>query len=224
MFDVDQWMEAFQRELSATFGDRLWFLGLQGSRARGEARQDSDIDVVVVLDELSPADVKVYRTMLDGLDRRELVCGFLSGKRELLGWDSADLFQFYHDTRAIVGSLDDLKPLITDEAVRRAIKVGACNIYHACVHNMVHERSEQLLAELCKAAAFVIRADFFLQTHRFVGPLDELSQCTLGPQKRIVETLVELRAGRAQDFDAISALLMEWTAGWVRVPMEGEGT
>ena len=46
------WMEAFIRRMRQAFGDRLAFVGLQGSRARGEATPKSDIDVVVVLDRL----------------------------------------------------------------------------------------------------------------------------------------------------------------------------
>ena len=44
------WMEAFMARMRQAFGDRLAFVGLQGSRARGEATPKSDIDVVVVLD------------------------------------------------------------------------------------------------------------------------------------------------------------------------------
>ena len=43
----------------------LLFVGLQGSYARGEATEASDIDVVVVLDELYFADLLKYRDMLD---------------------------------------------------------------------------------------------------------------------------------------------------------------
>ena len=51
-------MEEFQRALAQTFPGRLWFVGLQGSRARGEATAESDIDVVVVLDALAAEDIR----------------------------------------------------------------------------------------------------------------------------------------------------------------------
>jgi len=47
-------------------------------------------------------------------------------------WEPSDLFQFYYDTTPIVGSLDELLIKIDKEAVDRAIKIGACNIYHGC--------------------------------------------------------------------------------------------
>ena len=42
-----------------------------------------------------------------------------------------------------------------ESAVNRAIKIGACNIFHGCVHNMLHEKSEDILRGLYKSAAFV---------------------------------------------------------------------
>lgn len=43
-------LEAFGRGLRARFGDRLKRVVLFGSRARGEGRDDSDLDVLVELD------------------------------------------------------------------------------------------------------------------------------------------------------------------------------
>ena len=126
MIEIKSWMDNFLKAINDTFGERVWFVGLQGSYGRGEAREKSDIDTVVILNELYPVDIKTYNTMLDSLPNRELTCGFLSGKNEILNWDTSDLFQFYYDTRPIKGSLDELLPLIDDTAVTRAIKIGVC--------------------------------------------------------------------------------------------------
>jgi hypothetical protein len=32
--------------------------------------------------------------MIDTLPNRELICGFLSGKDELINWEPSDLFQY----------------------------------------------------------------------------------------------------------------------------------
>lgn len=66
--------------MNKTFENRIWFVGLQGSYARGEATESSDIDVVVILDELAANDIYKYSEMLDTLPYRERICGFLSGK------------------------------------------------------------------------------------------------------------------------------------------------
>ena len=130
MIDITVWMKKFLQSLNKTFPNRVWFVGLQGSYGRGEATNTSDIDVVVILDELSAVDIKTYNDMLNTLPHRDLICGFLSGKGEILNWEPSDLFQFYYDTTPIKGSLDELLAVIDKTAVNRAIKIGACNIYH----------------------------------------------------------------------------------------------
>ena len=138
MIDINIWTDKFLQALDETFTDRVWFVGLQGSYGRGEATDKSDIDMVVILDKLSAEDIKTYNNMLDSLPNRELICGFLSGKDEILNWEASDLFQFYYDTTPIRGNLDELLALLDENAINRAIKTGACNIYHGCVHNMLY--------------------------------------------------------------------------------------
>ena len=84
MIDINTWMPDFLQALSENFANRVWFVGLQGSYSRGEATETSDIDIVVILDELSPTDIQTYNNMLDALSHRELICGFLSGKKEIM--------------------------------------------------------------------------------------------------------------------------------------------
>ncbi len=43
------WLENFVEEIKKGFGERIEFIGLQGSHGRGEASKESDIDVVVIL-------------------------------------------------------------------------------------------------------------------------------------------------------------------------------
>ena len=148
MVDIKLWMNRFTELLKETFGERIYFVGLQGSYGRGEATEASDIDAVVVLDKLTADDIKKYSGMLDILPNRELICGFLSGKDELMNWEPSDLFQFYYDTTPIVGTLDELLAKIDKAAVDRAIKIGACNIYHGCVHNMLYEKSDDIVRGL----------------------------------------------------------------------------
>ena len=88
--DIQSWMDLFLKELQNVFKNRLVFVGLQGSRGRGEGRPDSDIDAVVVLDRLTPADLDVYEGLLGRLPNRELVCGFVSGSCLLYTSDAAD--------------------------------------------------------------------------------------------------------------------------------------
>ena len=80
MIDITAWMDGFLKAVNETFGNRVWFVGLQGSYGRGEANDTSDIDIVVILDELSSSDIQTYNAMLDSLPNRELICGFEIGR------------------------------------------------------------------------------------------------------------------------------------------------
>ena len=172
MIDISAWMQNFLQTLNGAFDEnRVLFVGLQGSYGRVEATETSDIDVVVILDELSAEDIKSYNAMLDALPHRELICGFLSGKDEIMNWEPSDLFQFCYDTVPVKGSLDEVLLLVDEKDVNRAIKIGACNIFHGCVHNMLYEKSEDVLRGLYKSASFVVQAIAFIQTGKYISRL-----------------------------------------------------
>ena len=216
MIKITVWMDEFLQALNNNFGERVWFVGLQGSYGRGEATETSDIDVIVILDEFSVRDIETYNRMLDTLSHRELICGFISGKKEILNWEPSDLFQFYHDTKPIKGTLDELLLLIKESDVDRAIKSGVCNIYHGCVHNMLYEKSEEILRGLYKSASFVVQAICFKQTGNYVShQKDLLSKVETGEQV-IVETFLGLKKGGEVDFQEMSETLFSWSKDWIK--------
>ena len=215
MIDITAWMNDFLQRLNHKFENRVWFVGLQGSYGRGEAIDTSDIDVVVILDELSASDIQNYNAMLDGLPHRELICGFLSGKNEILNWEPFDLFQFYYDTTPIKGSLDELLTTINEAAVKRAIKVGACNIYHGCVHNMLHGKSDEILRGLYKSASFVVQAIAFLQTGKYIKHQKELLSVAAPDEQAIINTFLLFKSGNSVDFHLLSETLFAWSKKWI---------
>lgn len=215
MVDINNWLDEFLQKLNETFKSRVWFVGLQGSYGRGEATETSDIDVVVILNELTVSDIQTYNDMLDTLPHRELICGFVSGKDEIMNWEPADLFQFYHDTTPIKGSLDELLPKIDSVAVDRAIKIGACNIYHGCVHNMLHTKNEDILKGLYKAASFVVQAIVFKQTGNYIKHQNQLLHESLPEERIVMETFLRYKNGEAVDFVTASAILFEWSKTWI---------
>ena len=215
MIDINGWINRFLEVLNDTFGERVRFVGLQGSYGRGEATETSDIDIVVILDQLYASDIQAYHTMLNTLPHRELICGFVAGKGELLNWDPSDLFQFYYDTTPVQGSLDELLAVIDQNAVNRAIKIGACNIYHGCVHNMVHEKSEDILKGLYKSASFVVQAIAFKQTGKYIKYQSELRDVVPIDERVIVDTFLKLKNGEMIDFNSMSETLFSWAKKWI---------
>ena len=215
MIDITAWMQSFLQALNETFKDRVWFVGLQGSYGRGEAQDTSDIDVVVILDELSDIDIQTYNMMLDTMTHRELICGFISGKSEIMNWETSDLFQFCYDTTPIKGSLDEVLALIDERDVSRAIKIGACNIYHGCVHNMLHEKSEDILRGLYKSASFAIQAIAFKQSGKYTRHQKELIEVISSDEREILENFMNLKNGEAVDFALMSETLFTWAKKWI---------
>ncbi len=215
MIDITAWMQNFLQTLNETFANRVWFVGLQGGYGRGEATETSDIDIVVILDELSAMDIQTYNRMLDTLAHRELICGFISGTNEIMHWEPSDLFQFCYDTTPIKGSLDEVLALTDERGVNRAIKIGACNIFHGCVHNMLHEKSEDILRGLYKSASFVIQAITFKQTGNYISRQKELLQVVSSDERVIVETFLNIKNGGTVDFNLMSETLFAWAKKWI---------
>ena len=215
MIGVNTWMQDFLQTLNETFANRVWFVGLQGSYGRGEATETSDIDIVVILDELSAMDIQAYNDMLNTLSHRELLCGFLSGKKEIMNWEPSDLFQFCHDTTPIKGSLNEVLTLVDESALNRAIKIGACNIFHGCVHNMLYEKSEDILKGLYKSASFVVQAIAFKQTGNYISHQKELLHVVSSDERDIVETFLNLKNGETADFTLMSETLFTWSKKWI---------
>ena len=84
MIDVDAYLCKVTGLLQHTFGTRLIYVGLQGSYLRGEAHENSDIDVMVVLDGLTVEDMDRYREIIMSAGHKEKSCGFLCAREDLL--------------------------------------------------------------------------------------------------------------------------------------------
>ena len=69
--EVQKYMEHLVQLLCQQFGEQLLYVGLQGSCRRGEATENSDIDAVVVLEELSIPHLQQYRDILCRLGQKE---------------------------------------------------------------------------------------------------------------------------------------------------------
>ena len=132
-----------------------------------------------------------------------------------MNWEPSDLFQFCHDTTPIKGSLDNVLAVVDESAVNRAIKIGACNIYHGCVHNMLHEKSEDILRGLYKSASFVVQAIAFKETGNYISQQKELIQVVSSDEWSIVETFLSLKNGGMVDFDLMSEALFSWSRKWI---------
>lgn len=208
MINTDKLLELFIKNLHLIFGEKIIFIGLQGSYARGEATENSDIDVVIILDKLTFENLKSYGNMLDSMPEKQLFCGFISGKEELEKWADYDIFQFYHDTIPIEGNLDFIKHRADKNAAKKAIHSGACNIYHACIHNFLHEKSGKILKHCYKASIFVIQALIYHNKGIYLKTKKQLFNEADNAEKEIIKTAAETDNS---DFEYASKILIEWS-------------
>ena len=82
MLNIESWLPLWSRAVLERFGGRVLFLGLQGSRARGEAREDSDIATVLALCWLDTGIFPASRAALPEAGRALLA----AGPEELFAW------------------------------------------------------------------------------------------------------------------------------------------
>lgn len=214
IFDIEKWVNNFVTEIKRTFGSRLDFVGLQGSYGRDEATVSSDVDIVVILDELTVQDLKIYDAIISKMPHREKNCGFVSGKSELMNWEKSDLFQFYYDTTPILGTIDYILPGIDKEDIKRAILIGACNIYHMCGHNVLHEKDTDILKSLYKSATFVVQAMYYDETDTYIKKKTELLPLLAIEEQEIINAYFYLKKSTVvenPDFDRLSEQLFIWS-------------
>ena len=217
MTDLDGWLQASQILVNGVFEGRVVFIGLQGSRARGEGTEYSDIDVVLILDQVTMDDLARYRDAVEQLPDRKLLCGFVSGSQELRCWSEPDLFQFAMDTRPLQGSLEGILPTITQESARQAALLGACTLYHACSHNFLHTRDVETLKSLYKSAFFTLQADQYCRTGVYPGTRRDMEQAVAGQNRQVLEVIVQPSAINERTFDEYSGLLLGWASWLIRV-------
>lgn len=216
-FNLEHWLKNYTETVKETFGSRIYFIGLQGSYGRGEATEDSDIDTVLILDKITAEDLSVYGKILDKMPHKEKTCGFISGKAELFAWEKSDLFQFINDTTPIYGTLENLLSDISKEDIESAVKTGACGIYHGTVHNLIHEKSIDILKSLYKSAMFTLRAIVYLEKGVFIRKQKDLPKYLSNKNKLITEKQQYLRCAEVsdRDFSELSEILLKRSSEWI---------
>ena len=207
--DINIFMGSFKENLLRLFGDNLLFLGLQGSYGRGEAKETSDIDPVIILQHCGKDEILKYRSYIDPLPEKDILCGFISSIDELRAWESADRAQLILDTKPVYRDLAELCPRITSDDIRGAVLQGACTIYHASSHNILHARNWSILPELYKSSRFTIRMKHYLQTGVYVSAFRELA-AVVDEEER---TILEAQNPSTED-DAF--MLLEWASKTMR--------
>ena len=194
----------------SAFGDRLLYMGLQGSYLRDEAREDSDIDVMVILDRFSVRDMDTYRGILREIGFYERSCGFICGKDEMKRWNPLEVCQLYHTTKDLVGVLIDYLPPATRKDEINYVKLSLGNLYHELCHRYIHadrEKNNARFRGTCKSVFYLIQNLHFLESGHFILSRKDLKEAVTDENRLILE-LAELPD--VYDFDQAFSSLFAW--------------
>lgn len=213
MLDIEDYLARIIRALQQTFGQRLLYVGLQGSYFRGEADDNSDIDVMVVLDVLHIPDLDAYRAVVERLGHTERACGFICGRAELAAWNPCEIWQLVHDTRDCFGALAPLVPSYTTEDIRNQVKSGVGNLYHELCHRHIHSavpNDGEALRSAYKAVFYLLQNLYFLRTGEYVRQKRELAERLRGNDREVLLTAMRLRTQPAEYDPEVFSRLFTW--------------
>jgi len=213
MLQPGKYLSSLASLLKTAFRDRLVYMGLQGSYLRGEATEHSDIDVMVVVRNLTVADLAAYRSAIASLEGYEKSCGFICGQEELRHWNPLEICHVLHTTQDYLGTLKDLLPPYTDSDVRAYVQTSLSNLYHELCHRYVHASREENLAALptsYKAVFFILQNLHYLRSGEFINSKKDLFEALSGQDSLILETSVILASSPSYDFDSAFSLLLSW--------------
>ncbi len=222
MITVHPWMREAVTLLKEQFGPRLLFVGLQGSHRRGEAREDSDIDILTILDSLDVDDLAAYRDVLRRLPEGEKAGGFTCGRQELLAWPPFELFQFARDTDAYYGDLQALLPEVTRADTVTGARAAVSGLYHCAAYLYLSGdpalRAEDLKS-LYKSFFFAMQVVAYLRHGFYAKSKKELLPLLAGDEAELLRCSMDAAyfEERVQnDPDALFSLLLRWAGAVLR--------
>lgn len=190
MLNADVYIDSLTSLLKEAFGPRLAYVGLQGSYLRGEATENSDIDIVVILDKLTVSDLERYRKIIKSAGHYEKSCGFICSTADMAAWNPLEICNLLHATKDYYGSLWKLVPKYSREDIRNFAKLSLNNLYHEICHRYIHAAKERNAANLqasYKSVFFILQTVEFLRTGAFVQTKREMLNRVSGMDKKVME-------------------------------------
>jgi len=210
MFNLNKYLADLILNCQSAFGERLLYMGLQGSWLRGEAHENSDIDVMVILDQFSVQDMDAYRGILKEIGFYEKSCGFICGKEEMKSWNPLEVCQLRHTTKDLLGTLTDYLPPTAREDEINYVKLSLGNLYHELCHRYIHADRDKNAASFrgtCKSVFYLIQNLHYLESGHFYLRKTELKEA-VEEEDRIILELAALPDG--YDFDQAFSSLFAW--------------
>lgn len=210
---IEDYLSQLKNLLLRQYGERLVYMGLQGSYLRGEANEQSDIDVMVVIDRLSVSDLDQYRAIIGSLEEPEKSCGFICSKTDLANWNPLEISQLLHGTKDYYGALDRLVPAYTQKDLLNFVKLSLNNLYHELCHRYIHAdrgKNAAALPGTCKGVFFILQNLYNLRHGEYIPTKARLLTQLSGKDRAVLERSMQLGKGISCDFSESFSLLFSW--------------
>ncbi len=213
MFRIDEYIDKLIDLLKDAFGERLMYIGLQGSYLRNEETKNSDIDIMAVIDNLSVEDLKTYQKALVSAGSFDKSCGFICGKADLEHWNPLEICHLLNTTKDYYGELKKLVPAYSMEDERNYVKLSLNNLFHEICHRYIHADGEYNALKLpvtSKSVFFIMQHLHYLNSGNFIPTKRELLACVQDEDKNVLELSISLQNNIDYDFDEAFSILFHW--------------
>jgi predicted nucleotidyltransferase len=206
--------------LITSVGDDLAAIYWHGSYARGEAKPDSDHDLIIVL---KKADDDVLLRMADVFRGRQDWSTFVQTEEELRQYPRTGRLQFHFGLVPLYGGIEP--PPFTREDIANEIRVFARDIRFECRYRLLHAeplysdlaaefqraRNARMLRYAAKLAALALKAREMLEGREYPATREELrarlSDADEIAALDVLENWAERRAEYEEDHKPLALLL-----------------
>lgn len=220
MVDITKYIAQLIDLLKHQYGERLTYVGLQGSYLRGEATDKSDIDIMVVIENLNINDLDCYRTIISAMEEPEKSCGFICSKADLKNWNPLEIPNLLNNTKDYYGVLNQLVPFYTEHDIRNFIKISINNLYHELCHRYIHAEKNENIEQLpysYKNVFFILQNMYYLESRKYIPTKSELLPLLLGRNHAVLKRAIQLSNGMKYDFTENFHLIFTWCQDTMKI-------
>jgi len=157
----------FEGSVKEAFGGRLKYIGLRGSHLRGEAQPRSDVDFLIILDEITQRDLEVLKNLIRKQPHR--ISPYVFSLDEFKGLPRYGKAQFWLEEPSMFSMFCMPEP--TREDLWEIVKSNLDTAIHTVRHYYLEEHlEEQILKGLryyIKTCDFALRVIVYILTGEY---------------------------------------------------------
>lgn len=213
MINIEDYILKIIKNLKELYTERLVYVGLQGSFLSGEATENSDIDIMVVINKLTVLDLDSYRSMISSLEYNDKMCGFICSKSDIKNWNPLEICNLLNTTKDYYGVLTDLVPEYSNIDIKNFVKLSVNNLYHEICHRYIYSdkiTNKENLKYYYKSVFFILQNLYYLKNNKFIKTKKELLNLLDGKNREVLEYSILLNNKIEYDFDKYFELLFTW--------------